>query len=708
MIASLHQAGQFEDEKASKNREIVLGQLDKVVQEFVYKASLKHGFSESMAKECKGKIYTFGSYRLGVHNTGADIDTLCVVPAHVTRDYFFGIMASLLAARPDVKELTPVPEAYVPVIKMEFSGVPIDLTFASLNFPSIPADLELLDTKILRNLDEQCIRSINGSRVTDEILRLVPNIRAFRDALRCIKYWAKKRGVYSNSLGFLGGVAWAMLVARVCQLYPNAVAGAIIVRFFRIMYQWNWPQPVLLKPIEEGPLRAKVWNPKLYIQDRAHRMPIITPAYPSMCATHNVSKSTLVIMTSEFRRGIDVLDKILDGTGSWSDLFVDSDFFFRYKHYLQVQTSSIGLDSHHKLTGLVESRLRHLVMKLENIEHIVLCHPSIDSIDQVYECKSKEIASQISEGQMPNIPRSTSPISVQSLPYSQNSSTKGESSEPTVELNSTVFFIGLMIAKKPSGQIGNRKIDLSWPAQEFLIMIKQFESWDPEKMFINIKFFKNSELPLYVFKDGINRYNFVSAPSKASKQSLALDKSEKEPTSSPLVKKSKLLNISNNPESVSSPVSSIEPTIDLQPSIQEFTSQNNNLDSSVNFTSNNIGVNSLNNSISHQDTPIAASDISPLLIASQTNTISNGIPGIKIKAQSEKPELNGSQPDTSLSVIVNSVSNNTSNTLLTSIQSYELASQNKPSFMSKARIPGFPPRPPPGGIKLRLAGSQNQ
>ena len=46
------------------------------------------------------------------------------------------------------------------------------------------------------------------------------------------------RAIYSNVNGFLGGVAWALLVARICQLYPNAVAGAIVSRFFIIMYQW--------------------------------------------------------------------------------------------------------------------------------------------------------------------------------------------------------------------------------------------------------------------------------------------------------------------------------------------------------------------------------------------------------------------------------------------------------------------------------------
>jgi poly(A) polymerase len=96
----------------------------------------------------------------------------------------------------------------VPVIKSKISGIPIDFLMARLALSSIPDDLDLRDDNLLRNLDEKCIRSVGGrffasveipmliqldtgSRVTDEILRLVPNIQVFRDALRCIKLWAQ-------------------------------------------------------------------------------------------------------------------------------------------------------------------------------------------------------------------------------------------------------------------------------------------------------------------------------------------------------------------------------------------------------------------------------------------------------------------------------------------------------------------------------------
>jgi poly(A) polymerase len=50
----------------------------------------------------------------------------------------------------------------VPVITAEVSGIPIDFLMARLALSSIPDDLSLRDDNLLRNLDERCVRSVNG------------------------------------------------------------------------------------------------------------------------------------------------------------------------------------------------------------------------------------------------------------------------------------------------------------------------------------------------------------------------------------------------------------------------------------------------------------------------------------------------------------------------------------------------------------------
>ena len=108
---------------------------------------------------------------------------------------------------------------------MNFDGIEIDMLFAKLALKEVPDSMvnykhifdlkknkfdtfliqnnflqDLRDDMLLKNLDQKCVRSLNGCRVTDEILRLVPNIENFRLALRAIKLWAKSKLLFTSTI----------------------------------------------------------------------------------------------------------------------------------------------------------------------------------------------------------------------------------------------------------------------------------------------------------------------------------------------------------------------------------------------------------------------------------------------------------------------------------------------------------------------------
>ncbi|XP_049814791.1 poly(A) polymerase type 3 isoform X1 [Schistocerca nitens] len=364
----------FETDEELNHRMEILSKLNSLVKEWICEASVKRNMPLNVAEQVGGKIYTFGSYRLGVHHKGADIDALCVAPRHIERSDYFTSFFELLKQQKEVTDLRAVEEAFVPVIKMNFDGIEIDMLFARLALKEIPDTMDLRDDCLLKNLDQKCVRSLNGCRVTDEILRLVPNIESFRLALRTIKLWAKKHGIYSNALGYLGGVSWAMLVARTCQLYPNAVAATLVHKFFLVFSQWKWPQPVLLKPPDTVNLGFPVWDPRINAADRYHLMPIITPAYPQQNSTFNVSISTRTIMQEEFKQGLAITEDIMVGKCTWNKLFEPPNFFSKYKHFIVLLASSASAEDQLEWCGLVESKVRHLIGNLERNQHITLAH----------------------------------------------------------------------------------------------------------------------------------------------------------------------------------------------------------------------------------------------------------------------------------------------------------------------------------------------
>ena len=105
-----------------------------------------------------GKVLISGSYRLGVNFKGGDIDSIVVVPRHLTHEDFFETFVPKLQKLEQTEDIIPIAGAHVPIIQLLFNGVDIDLLFCALNSATVPNRLNILDDSILAHLDPKSQR----------------------------------------------------------------------------------------------------------------------------------------------------------------------------------------------------------------------------------------------------------------------------------------------------------------------------------------------------------------------------------------------------------------------------------------------------------------------------------------------------------------------------------------------------------------------
>ncbi|KAJ8906573.1 hypothetical protein NDN08_003066 [Rhodosorus marinus] len=343
------------------------------------------------------RICTFGSYHLGVDHPESDVDVLILCPKLVDRqkdifgsldmhgpgepEKFRTTLVEVLRKHPQVDQLLAIPDAFVPVVKFVLDGIRIDLISAIIPQAEIPAELDSLspNSDLFLKMDSSSRQGINAMRISREIIRLVPDEDAFRSTLRAVKLWARRRGVYSNILGYLGGISWTIMTAKVCTIYHPSPPAVLLYKFFQLfaMY-WDWPRPVVLAELENKKQSSDLreWNPDLYPSDRRHVMPIITPVNPMMNTSHNVSLSTYRVIMGELVRGYScMLSLCAEGIENsencrnlWAPLFERTEFFSWYPTYLKIDVSSENTVTQTRWKGLVESKLRHLLQMLQNFQ----------------------------------------------------------------------------------------------------------------------------------------------------------------------------------------------------------------------------------------------------------------------------------------------------------------------------------------------------
>jgi poly(A) polymerase len=300
----------------------------------------------------EGRVLPIGSYPLDVHTPDTDMDLLCVAPLTYTRQLFQKEFYEKLATHPRCRFANGVFRAKVPIIKCNFMDMWIDILYAGTDSNDLDCDAGLM------NLDQASVLSLNGYRNTEQILRCVPDPEIFRKTLRVVRLWAKKRGIYSGILGYLSGVSWSILVAKVCILYPTVPFPISLYKFFKVYAVWDWKSPVYLHPYDTDNVTYK--------SCASDTMTIITPAYPSDNSAVGISNSAFELIKSELQLAYKIIHDILQAEADWQDLFEELDFFQQFRHFVSIQISALNEEDFHIWHGLVQSKLKMLISNLEN------------------------------------------------------------------------------------------------------------------------------------------------------------------------------------------------------------------------------------------------------------------------------------------------------------------------------------------------------
>ncbi|KAK7303658.1 hypothetical protein RJT34_14570 [Clitoria ternatea] len=353
-----------EEEEKRKN---VIHKLKQIISLWIKKVACQHRLPKHLVAVTSATILTYGSYGLGVHSSESDIDALCVAPFFATlAEDFFVVLNDILTRRTEVSEIHCVKSAKVPLMRFKFDGISIDLPFAQLKVLYVPENVDVLDPFFMRNIDDTSWKSLSGVRANKQILQLVPNIENFQAMLRCLKLWAKRRGVYGTLLGYLGGIHLTILAAYVCQRYPDATLNSLIMNFFRTFAFWPWPTPVML---HEGMFLRPV-----DVVETRFFMPILLPHSPHVCCHSNITKSTFYRIRAELLRGHNMTRDLSKPDFIWDYVFEAFPYLKRYPEFVKIYLSTPNQNELGDWVGWVKSRFRSLLLILEGMQGF--CDPN--------------------------------------------------------------------------------------------------------------------------------------------------------------------------------------------------------------------------------------------------------------------------------------------------------------------------------------------
>jgi endonuclease/exonuclease/phosphatase family metal-dependent hydrolase len=321
-------------------------------------AIVKQACSDCLGFEAS--LLLLGSARLGVESLDSDLDAICLIPNYVTGKKFLVRVEDCLQGLCD-RSLVVV-DARFPVLRLTIEGISLDLLYTQVEVTGEWENLSSQELKARIKNPKAIVGCWEADLMVDLVSQHVP-VESFRWLLKAVRAWAKSRGIYGNSWGFLGGFSWSLLCAWSCVQYQgqDRSTESLLANFFQLLNQHDWSKAISLTEV------GRQYQVKL----PTDRLPIITSIEPCKNTARNITRSTAQIFQNEFTRGA----KILANNNAWTALFEPIDLAINSTDLLKITAVSHNIQELEIFCGILEGCIIALAIQLEQHDIFVRLSP---------------------------------------------------------------------------------------------------------------------------------------------------------------------------------------------------------------------------------------------------------------------------------------------------------------------------------------------
>ena len=244
----------------------------------------------------------------------------------------------------------------------------------------------------------------------------------------------------------------------------------------------------------------------IYKGDARNLMPIITPAYPSMCSTYNMTKSGKAVILREFERGAKLVDEIFNANGNWSSLFEKHTFFTKdFRYYISVIASANTPKAAKGFSGMVESKVRILVQELEKIsDQISLARPFTKGFNRTHKTTSDAESAEVRKGSMKYKVDEMKTVESNTPDLVTNGGATGtailnqtDSNPAEANYYTYTYYIGIDLTPAAT-----KNLNISGPITFFKEMCKTWSEYKSDVHFLDVQAVKCWDLPDDMFDEG--------------------------------------------------------------------------------------------------------------------------------------------------------------------------------------------------------------